>query len=243
MEIINPDISLIADSAMKYNWIDIVTIIVQILIAIGALGALYYARRTFQQTREFNEEERESRRAYMAPSSEPGSVILGEFYDAPGRIIINLINFGINPTDKIEAYIYTYKKEDIGGSNKEIEPLITMQCFSFNPIPHDDIWTINFRSHILKSEGISSDDLRKSKYLVLRINYRDKILNKDFPDTFYWRIDANLLTEVGPFSHKRLKALNKKNEEEFWKTVRLKKNESGANLAKSNEENFTILRR
>ena len=201
--------------------IEQVRLIVEILIAAGAIGAAVYAgktykhaRRTFHQTRQFRKEEQESRRAMLTPGPDTGHLKIGST-QSEHELEITLVNYGSNPTGIINCSVVIY--------DRNIRTRTYMGAVtSINPIAHGQPWHLILSNLEIAPHHIQQGpELVRSglvRFVILMIEYKDTILNKTFEGKFFWMRDSDgKLVEPGSFSYDRLDAIEE-NERELWKS-------------------------
>ena len=181
--------------------------IIQIIIAIGALATAYYARRSFEKTNQLFEEERLSKRGYLAPSEKQGGLV-----DNNKKLIINFTNYGINTIKNIIVDELIYKKDSISKTEKPPKPIYTATSYAINPIPRNQQYLIE-ETFI----GTFPNPTKTPLFVIARIKYFDIILKKTFDDYFYWEFggNKNVLSEIDPKELMNIKNILKF-DEEFW---------------------------
>ena len=155
------------------------SIIVELIIAGGAVGTLIYAIKTFDSNKL-------ARRSILAPTPKSGYCKIGNDKKTKS-ISFSLINYGINPAYKVRGKIHCYNAKSVINNEESLQlPLWSMDCYQTNPLPYKGEWKIEY----LCEHSFSCD------YLIFMVSYMDVILNKRFNDTFYWKVENERLTEV-----------------------------------------------
>lgn len=168
------------------------TLVIELLIAFGALGALWYARKTFESNKL-------ARRSILAPKPTHGYCKVGN--DKKFKSIsFSLTNYGINPAYKVRGEIHCYDiKSVINNEEYPQLPFWSQDCYQTNPLPYKGEWKIEY----LCEHSFSCD------YLIFMVSYMDEALNKRFSDTFYWKVDNERLIEVSAGNYRNMVALAK----------------------------------
>ncbi|MDP8267796.1 MAG: hypothetical protein P9L97_03610 [Candidatus Tenebribacter davisii] len=152
--------------------------IIQIVLATTAILASIYAIKAYVNNAK-------SKRAYIAPASDPGKcIITHEGLVCKNNVNIKLENYGINPASDIIANFFFINSADVDGRNRECKPVITDKSLITNPVPQFS--DINIRYSVNSDHQM---EVLLINYIIFRISYFDKILNKSFGDVFYWYID------------------------------------------------------
>lgn len=180
--------------------------IIQIIIAIGALSTAYYARRSFEKTNQMFEEERLSKRGYLATSKELGKLEYNE-------LIMSFTNYGNNTIKDIVVDILIYTKNSI--SSKDKKHKYYGQVYSTNPLPHNQPFEIHqpLRSVVLNTS-------LNQYYIIARTKYYDIMLEKTFEEEyFYWEFGKeNVFCEITTNEVKSIED-NLKFDKEFWTSL------------------------
>lgn len=177
---------------------------INIILVAGALIVSVLAVRTFRQAKILKREERASRRAYLAPSTEPGYLNINERFENGSRLLICLENYGINPIRRANARLMSYNEAEIGDElNDKPNPRFIISFERHNAMPRGSRWVMKLDTEKLGNAGIGDMNLLMSKYLVLNLQYFDPILGKEFSDSFFWSIGADReLTEISNYRQK-----------------------------------------
>ena len=157
------------------------------ILTLCAITASIFAYMSFRQAKIFKREERESRRAYLAPSEDPGHLKITGVTSDEARLLISLENYGINPANKIEGTLLSFNEADVNGTNDNPIPIFTTSFNCYNPIPNNSRWVIRLSN---KRLGVSDIGILLSNYLILKIKYYDNILGQEFNDSFFWLVDT-----------------------------------------------------
>ena len=186
-----------------------INFIIQIILVLCAVAATIISARTFRNSLKLSKEERESKRAFLAPASDPGYI---DFSDKEsnnfGSLIINLKNYGINPSSDIETEVSGYNRIDIEGTKENIRTVFSIKLNCYNPIPYSADYFIKLSEDRFQDSGKDVIDMLASHYIIAKIKYYDNVLNKHFNDIFYWRVDEeNKLSEVTKDIYLRLSKL------------------------------------
>jgi hypothetical protein len=174
-------------------------LILNSLLALAAIGAAIFAGLTLRQAQKFNREERQARRAYLAPNDDPG--FLRTFCDSDEdiRFSVQLINYGVNPTSRVEC-----KYDFFDDIQKFPKSLWGFDTFASNPIPHGSQFKMELTKKYLLSVGIEDISVARIKYIVLKLKYYDIFLSKELKDTFCWQVKEDKLNEVNFEERKKL---------------------------------------
>ena len=173
-------------------------ITIDTIIAISAIIAVFVSILTFRQNRL-------SKHAFIAPSSEAGFVEFGSGFENPQCLSFSLENYGINPASKVKAEIFSYNRADVDGTNKTPQQLLSLERYFFNPLPNGSKWNIKISGPELNTTQLGDISLLGSNYFILKLSYSDEILGKMYDDVFYWSVnDENKLVEVEPVSYEQL---------------------------------------
>ena len=202
-----------------YKVVIMIQIITNITLASGTIIIALFAFLTWRQSLKLSKEERESRRAYLVPQENPGQLVLDDdiLNDEP-RLKIFLKNYGRNPLKNIELNLLSYNSADINGENpiEHIRPIINAHFSGVNPVPHDAEFAVLVRKQKLQEMNINDFTIMLTNYLYLKLNYHDMLLDQEFPDQFYWRIDNGNLVEITQREKNKIDELIK-----FYETQRL----------------------
>ncbi|MCK4579628.1 MAG: hypothetical protein KAU50_12620 [Candidatus Marinimicrobia bacterium] len=156
---------------LNYQWI--ASVIIQGLIAVGAILATIYAIKTFKLRRE-------SSRSLMAPSDTPGNIEVEE-YSSNLNIKISLMNFGTNPAVEGQGFIRLYNS-DYKVIPLKNEPGWKMDTLWYNPIALEEKWNLTYK--------ITMFPLLQIKFVRLNIEYKDLTLNREItPSPFFWEVN------------------------------------------------------
>ncbi|MBW8042430.1 MAG: hypothetical protein FVQ85_20875 [Planctomycetes bacterium] len=151
--------------SLNYQWI---SLIIQGLIACGAIWAATYATRAFSLSRA-------SRRALMAPSDTPGGI---EETGKGSRLTINLRNYGNNPAfeGRGSVILYDRKYQVIDSKLKE--------GFWYNPIAANTEWRLHWGFEL----GFDLEIM----YIRMDVEYMDQALKEKFIEhPFFWKVAEN----------------------------------------------------
>lgn len=181
------------------NWT--ISLTMQALIAVGALIAAYYARQSFEKTKEIVKEQRLSRRGYLATSD-----VLGKLDDM-NNLLVHLTNYGINTIKNIIVDLSIYTKASISNENKSLEPIFNSQPYSINPLSHNQPFDIIEPIHPVLNTSTTQ------YFIIARVKYFDIILKKYFDNEyFFWCFDKdNVLCEISPQEMENIKNILKIN--------------------------------
>jgi len=174
--------------------------IIQIILALSAILASLFAVLTYFKTIM-------SRRAFIAPATHPGVChVSGNGVTSNNVIEIKLVNYGLNPAINIITDFFCYNYADIEGLNETKIPVFKGQTCITNPTPNSA--ELNFKLSVHRDEQIA---ILMVHYIIFRVSYFDKILNKTYNDVFYWYIDPtdNKLVEVSKDKIDTIKQINR----------------------------------
>lgn len=177
--------------------------IVQSILAIAAIASAIFASLIWRHAKKFKDEENRSKRAFMAPSTNPGNIKYSSKIEDPYGIHINLENFGINPAVDIDVILLGFNICDVDGTNKDPKPIFKEKAHSINPIPHGSKLKLIFKLDISNSFEFTT---LLVNYLAMKIKYFDRILKSEYNDSFYWKAEDSLF-EIEPEFYDRLKEL------------------------------------
>lgn len=163
------------------------------ILALAAIGAAIFAGLTWRQAKKFKDNDNKSRRAYIAPLSNPGYIKTDAELGESNGIFINLQNYGINSAINIEGYLLAYNKADIDGTNINPPPIFPPYTFyATNPIPHNA--ELNFKHQRFSADF--SFDILLTGFYVLLLKYTDFVMKCNYEDRFYWKLEDNNLVEI-----------------------------------------------
>ncbi|MCK4446615.1 MAG: hypothetical protein KAW56_05995 [Candidatus Marinimicrobia bacterium] len=165
--------------------------IIHIILASCAILSSIFAATALIQTFKLKKDEKESKRAFIAPCKEAGYLKLKDMFDSEPCLILNLKNFGTNPAEKITVKILGFNKFDIDGTNQDVNPIIKLEFNSHNPIPYLQELTIEGSIHKLNYMNITDMKILASNYIYVKIVYYDRILVKTFEENLYWHVGEN----------------------------------------------------
>jgi len=217
MEISNNLVGL----AMSIDWanllinyyINVISIIINAIIASAAIWAVIQSTKTYKQAENFRREEKESRKAFIAPAEEPGFVELGVDENETTAIKISTKNYGVNPISEVETKAYFFILESIkeGDAEKTIHSIITPFDLFYckNPMASGGSLNIMISQKEMMDAGFNAATV-SIDFVVLRIVYEDAILDKKVGPIFlYWHVNetTNKLFEVDDKSYIKLKKL------------------------------------
>lgn len=177
---------------------------INIIIAISAILAAIFSGLTLRQAMKFHIYERESNRAYLTPSDNPGyfKVHVNLIANKP-RLFLSLTNHGKNPASLIKSYLYSFNQADIDNPIIKPIPKFMIDFFEFNPIPYKSVYSIKIDKITLENSGIHDFHVLITNYLLLKIEYYDQILGKCFNDKFIWLINSDeSLVEINKIQYK-----------------------------------------
>ena len=178
---------------------------IELIIAFSAVVAVFVSILTFRQSIIFNREEKQSKHAFIAPSSEAGFVDFGSGFENPQCLSFSLENYGINPASNVQAEIFSYNRTDVDGTNKTPQQLLSLERYFFNPLPNGSKWNIKISGQELNTTQLGDISLLGSNYFILKLSYSDEILDKKYDDVFYWSVNGEKkLVEVEPVSFEQL---------------------------------------
>ena len=103
--------------------IDWIRIVIELAIAVGAIGSLVYAKRTFERVRRLRIEDRESKRAFIVPSPDPGFLKYTQTLEDLECLRISLKNYGTNPASSIKGKLWGCRLAIDEGTEKMIDPI------------------------------------------------------------------------------------------------------------------------
>lgn len=156
------------------------------MIAIGALGALWYARKTFLANMMALEDNVLSRRAILVPTPKSGTCKVGNDKKFKS-IIFTLANYGVNPAIKSRGEIHCFVKKAVEDPQALFQlPFWSQDSYQSNPLPQKGEWKVEY----LCKHSLSVD------YIIYMLSYMDVTLNKRFEDIFYWKVENEKLVEV-----------------------------------------------
>lgn len=177
----------------------IIGIIVNALLGIAATAAATFSGLTYRLARNTFLEEKERKRAFMAPHDNPG-LVEHETLDDPGTLVMRLRNYGEHPASKLDLTIATFNEADISGENVPPRPVSHTRDQAANPIPPGGSWTLQYKFDDVVAYGAS-------KYVLLMVGYRDEVVQVDIAHEYYWDIEDDSLVEVPVSTARRIKAL------------------------------------
>lgn len=177
------------------NILKAVEISINLLIALSAVLAFIISLISLYYTRKFKEDERNSRRGYLAPKTKAGFFKPSKVETEESFLGFYLENYGQNPISNVRISLSAIVTDH--NSNKENKFNIG---FSFktavnNPIP-------NAAEIITEVDRDSFPDLTSFNasfvsYFIMDAKYSDLILLKEFSERFYWSWNKDgILTEV-----------------------------------------------
>ena len=179
-------------------------LIINIVLTLAAISASVFAGLAWRQSKKIYKNEKDLRRAFMAPTENPGYISINDEIDDPDRLVISLENHGTNPALNVEASIKSFNSADVNGENPTVQPVFSMKVHAHNPIPKNSKWNVTIMEQEIP--GLDELELLMSNYIVMKVKYSDKILDMEFTDTFYWEVgNDNNLNEVSGAEHERLK--------------------------------------
>ncbi|KPJ96578.1 MAG: hypothetical protein AMJ53_00395 [Gammaproteobacteria bacterium SG8_11] len=183
-------------------------LIVNIVLALCAIIASLFAALAFRQAKIFKREDRASRRAYLAPSTDPGHLKITKRLGEGPRLLISLENYGLNPVKRIKAKLISFNEGDLGDKiNDKPNPRFIISFRRYNPVPKGSRWAIKLDTQKLADIGIKDMHILLLKYLILNVRYSDQILGEEYNDSFFWYIDTDRgLVEISDY-HEQLKHL------------------------------------
>ena len=181
---------------------------INIIVVLCALIISLFAARTYRQARTLKTEEKVSRRAYLAPSTDPGYLNASDKSEDESRLLISLQNYGLNPVMRGKARLMSYNEAEIGDElNEKPNPRFMVSFERHNALPGGSRWVMKLDEEKLVDVGISDMSILMSKYLVLNVRYSDPILGREFSDSFFWYVDADKgLVEINNY-HRKLRVL------------------------------------
>jgi hypothetical protein len=136
--------------------LNFINLILNSLLALAAIGAAIFAGLTWRQAQKFNKDEKESRRAFIAPDDDPGFLRTFCNSDEDTRFSVILVNFGLNPISRVEC-----KYDFFGDIQKFLEPIWGFNTFASNTIPHGSKFKMEFSKKGLLNEGIEDITIAK----------------------------------------------------------------------------------
>jgi len=158
------------------------------LVVIAAFSAAIFAFLAWRQAWGIHKEEKASKRAYLAPNSDPGYIKTTTELGEPPFISISIENYGTNPSNNIKTELLTYNQADLDGTNKNPLAIIKSTLYTYNPIPGG----ATLKLFITGDSDVPKLKLLASHYFVLRIKYYDIVLQKSYSDIFLWKIGPNM---------------------------------------------------
>ena len=166
--------------------------ILQFLIALGAIGTLYFARSTFLA-------DKKSRRCYLAPTDEQNYLHWNEGLDDQTCLKISLKNYGSNPVETVEVEIFLFSTKSLI-TEQEYMASYLGKYYRSNPMPNNTVWELNLDKRILISNNIEDFVLLFYDYVIIIVKYFDPYLREYFEQNFYWEKIGyeGLLLEVKP---------------------------------------------
>jgi len=182
-------------------------IIINAIVALGAIGAAIFAGLAVQQTKKFRQEENESKRAFLAVGKGGGKLIVPEVisFNNPWILSIMLQNYGINPIKHATIKIFGIEFDRI--DNKP-QILYTFETNSINPVPQNADLELTFNLFGVDQER-SSRVLEG--YTIMYISYHDVKLNRQYDDEYYWKLnEKRFLSELKEEEYLKLKPLKEK---------------------------------
>lgn len=183
--------------------------ILEIIIASSAIIALILSIISIIQSSRYKKEEKHSKRAYIAPVSEPGYLNFGNLSKNQNPLYVSFMNYGHNPASNVRIELF-----GIGIENKSNEPEDLIISFdiintTFNPIPYNSNILIDYSISKLNEVQVTEAILLITHYIVALVNYSDGVLNKNYKDVFYWNISENgRLCELIEDDYNKLKELD-----------------------------------
>lgn len=184
---------------MSINEIELARVIIEALIAFGAIGAAIFAGLTFKQAIKFKEEDQKSRQAFITPRPDPGFVCFPKEFEELECLRISLKNYGINTATRIEGDLFACMKAIDDGKEKMVDPIFIQSFHRYNSMPHTADWNISLEKNDFNTIGITDNEILiiLVQYLIMTIKYHDNVLDEDFYDTFFWyRSGSGKLVEV-----------------------------------------------
>lgn len=181
--------------------------IIQIMIAIGALGTAYYARRSFEKTNQMFEEERLSKKGQLATGKNPGGL-----FDNNKKLKIHFNNYGINTITDVIVNVLMYEKNSKFETGKEQIPVVNQIAYAGNLLPR----SVNLEIIIDFLTALPNPG-KTPYYIIARVEYFDVMLERTFDNQyFFWQLGGrNLLDEIEFKDRKRIKDILKF-DKEFW---------------------------
>lgn len=162
-----------------------------------------------QLEKQSKEEESESRRAYLAPCEYAGHFKITELLEDEPVLSMSLENYGINPASRIEGLILCFNEVDVDGTNKNPKPVLSLSIQNINPVPHNSRVNVRIKNQQFNNLGIDDLTILMSNYLICKVTYYDKILGKEFNDSFFWHVGGEgKLAEIQQH-FERIKELSK----------------------------------
>jgi hypothetical protein len=148
----------------------------------------------------------------MVPCANPGYFNLDKVQslslnDPENILEIKMENAGQNYIENIQNRLIAFNWKDINESDTITKPVFTYTSNSVNPLPSKGTFTTILNKYKFSQLKFDKLDLTEIGYLVAKVKYYDRILNKTFKEIFYWKIEErkNLLG----ISDKEKQSLNK----------------------------------
>lgn len=194
------------------NWIaSNYDIIINLILALSAITASIFAGITIRQAKEFRKRDEFNNRAIINQSPPVGFLLYSPDYkDDQVCLEINFENIGNHPAYEIKTSVLYISHEIIDGLTELPGTIPTSNFPSFNPIPPKGKYRIAMIKRKLCDIGLDEERIKETKYIIVRVYYKDQILEQSYSSIFYWFInDDGKLIEIFEKDYEKLKILGK----------------------------------
>lgn len=167
----------------------LITTIANLIIAVGAIGAIIFSALTYRQAKKFQEAEKLSRRGFVGPSDNHGQLIKNH---SIFKLLLKFKNYGKNPVSKLYFHVRLF----IGAAGFENLTLEKLEKFQY-AIEFGNIQPPSAEIEIIqRHKDLISDDsqihlLDSISQIFVMAHYQDEVLKQTFTDYFVWKVMPN----------------------------------------------------
>lgn len=185
-------------------------VIINVLLALSAVMASIFAGLTFWQAKKFRIRDELNNRAIINQTTPSGYLRYYKDNDEDKICLsINFENVGNNPASEIKMHIL-YLNQIMLRENKKLPKTFNTSYFpSFNPVPTKGTIGISIIKRKLSDIGLTEEKIENTNYVIVKVFYKDQLLQKQFSNIFYWYVDTNgSFIEIFEKDYQKLKILS-----------------------------------